>query len=97
MTKQRVVHYAAHGTSGVAFDCYHAEMKAHLDSSYKVTPDPDPNRWSAPKTLYRLNPPKGHTDLRRVTCPACWKEIRAMADGRSTYRNLTTPGRREQR
>lgn len=75
----RPVHYVAHGTT-LAFDCFQAEMGRHLGSMYAVTPEPKPGQWSAPKERYTIEPPKKHTDLNRVTCLACWRQIRTMAD-----------------
>ena len=81
---KQVIHYSAHGSGGLTFDCYHAEMQRHLDSKYVVTPEPIPGQWSAPEDHYSIRPPRGHTDLRRVTCLDCWRSIRGMAHARLT-------------
>lgn len=74
----QVVHYSAHGSSGLVFDCYMDELRAHLNS--KVTVDTQPiSGWSAPRLHYAIKAPKGRTDLSHVTCPSCWKAIHTMA------------------
>jgi hypothetical protein len=61
--KGRRVHYVAHGMGGLLFDCYRREVRAHLDT---------------PLAEGRPGMPARHTDLRRVTCPECWRQIAAM-------------------
>jgi hypothetical protein len=72
----RPVHYSAAGTKGMAFDCWHDEFKAHRESGDPNVPEND--RW-----MHRSLPrPKTNTDLRQVTCRACWVAIAKMAKER---------------
>lgn len=75
---QRVVHYTATGSAGLAFPCYFKELRSHLDSGI---PDPEIPQFME---RYTLPCPRRHTDLRRVTCPECWAGIAGMVRDRDT-------------
>ena len=77
--KLRPVHYAAHGSGGLAFRCYHRDLRAHLDSGTTVPAVKRPGHFSAPTRKYGRPTPLRHTDLSKVTCRECWAAIRKMA------------------
>jgi len=69
----RPVHYASHGSGGLAFRCYFKELQQHIDSADTTAPKHD--QWQTRS----VPAPRRHTDLRKVTCPDCWHQIAAMA------------------
>ncbi len=69
----RPVHYAAHGSGGLAFACYNDEIRLWLGSEYHV-----PNKYGGRDMKFRYPRPRRSTDLRNVTCPKCWFEIRKL-------------------
>jgi hypothetical protein len=96
----RPVHYHASGSGTLAFECYYRELQTHLAAfkafdSTKGTDYPTTAAWiAARKAAQKAAPPSParHTDLRRVTCPACWREIAhlARARGPKTVADVTT-------
>ena len=73
---ERPTHYAAHGSSGLTFECYQAHLGLHLGSQYQAATTKDRFR----RTRYRYPAPCQSTDLRRVNCGDCWQAIARMAD-----------------
>jgi hypothetical protein len=73
----RPIHYAAHGTRGLAFQCYYTELRAHVDAIKAVQSSAGPD-----KLLRDISPkaPLRHTDLNKVTCRACWREIAQLTE-----------------
>lgn len=69
----RPVHYAAHGTGALAFACFYRELRAHLDSGRDTATE-----HGHARKVYAVKTPRRHTDLSRVTCPECWREIARM-------------------
>lgn len=74
---EKIVHYVPSGARG--FECFVREMRKHLDSVREVA-----SRSSMPplfyvSRVYDLPAPRSHTDIRRVTCLECWKEIERLA------------------
>lgn len=72
----RPIHYHGHGARGLSFTCYAVEYGRHRDSGDPNAPED--RRWqtrTVPEPLVR-------TDLRKVTCPACWAEIAKLAQAR---------------
>lgn len=85
----RPVHYAAATTGGLYFDCYHRELVAHVEN-YRERQEvreaffkPQPSdmytyRGPVPNEPAPVGTPRRHTDLRKVTCRACWVEIEKL-------------------
>ena len=65
----RVIHFASHGAHGLAFECFHEERERHMASG-------DWKHRTVPEPIVR-------SDLRKVTCPRCWAEIKRMAQERA--------------
>jgi hypothetical protein len=76
----RPVHYAAHGSGGLAFGCYFEEYERHRDSPVTTRLSP---RGHYTKEVHEVGFPLRSTDLSKVTCSGCWKEIAAMVRGRA--------------
>jgi hypothetical protein len=73
------VHYVAHG-SALFFECFQREMGTHLGSARQLPAVEEPGRYAAPATVFDVPMPRSHTNLNKVTCAACWRDIRRMAD-----------------
>lgn len=74
----RPIHYAAWGRRSLAFECYLEELAAWENS---MEPRGGPVQPGWPRPLRPTKPaPKRSTDLQRVTCPDCWREIKRMAN-----------------
>lgn len=71
MTKRkgRPVHYHGAGEKATFFECYVAELTAHLDSPLKPTEHRQERAYPAPLRSSNLN---------QVTCAECWEEIRKL-------------------
>lgn len=66
--KKRVVHFVSYGMGGLVFDCYRKKYQEHIRSSN--------GQYFA---KYSKPEPLRHADLRKITCPECWKNILRMA------------------
>ena len=85
----RPVHYVAHGRGGLAFDCFYEELRHHIAAREEVeatfqgpakTFDESRARRQVVAAVERRTPsPRRHTDLRKVTCLDCWREIVKLA------------------
>lgn len=79
MIMLRPIHYAAHGRRSLAFDCFVAEV-VEWEKGLIDEPGPLPG-WMQRKATTPY--PRKTTDLSKITCPECWKEIRRMAKEQS--------------
>lgn len=64
--KGRPVHYHGAGEKATFFECYVAELTAHLDSPLKPTEHRQERAYPAPLRSSNLN---------QVTCAECWQRI----------------------
>jgi hypothetical protein len=71
----RTIHYAALGTGSWATTCFIDRMRAHLASAEKLPDDIRPGHYHLGKTISSVPAPRRHTDLTKVTCDGCWREI----------------------
>lgn len=71
----RLVHYAAHGSGGLAFACFYREYERHTATAFQ---EPT-KRGHFLRTRHTIGYPRRSTDLGKVTCRDCWVEIRAHA------------------
>jgi hypothetical protein len=76
----RPVHYAAAGRTGLQFPCLSAATRRWLASKVETWHETPNRKWL--ETTMTEPAPLKHTSLDRVTCPDCWREIAAMAQGR---------------
>lgn len=83
----RPVHYAAHGSGGLAFKCFFEEYEQHRNSP--VTEHYAPGVKLYPRKVHKIGWPLRTTDLNKVTCPKCWAEIQDLS-----IRAIGSPARR---
>jgi hypothetical protein len=73
----RPVHYHAHG-NGLRFDCFNIEARAWSDDYRRAQAEAQaagaPSFHVKVATLY----PRRSTNLAKVSCEDCWKEIATM-------------------
>jgi hypothetical protein len=86
----RPVHYSAYGAGAFAFSCFYEEMRERLEALRAAerpgrarTTDELRARWAAERQASRATPPPlRSTDLSKVTCPQCWREIQRLVPSR---------------